>query len=157
MSLPVPFRPSAARGTADGGRAGVLAALAAAVAVLAACTGGGDAGGPSAGGGDVSRYETRGVVVRVPDPADPLADLVIRHEAIDDFRGINGEVVGMDSMSMPFPVANGVDLAGVVPGAKVAFTLEVEWEGEPPYRVTRIAALPADTELDFRQASPPGE
>jgi hypothetical protein len=54
-------------------------------------------------------------------------------------------------------VADGVDLAGVEPGAKVAFTLEVEWEGEPPYRVTRIEALPADTELEFRQASPPGE
>ena len=152
MSLPVPLRPIAARGAA----AGVLAAVAVVAVALVACAGGG-AGGPAPGGGDVSRYETRGVVVRLPDPADPLTDLVIRHEAIDDFRGIDGEVVGMHSMSMAFPVADGVDLAGVEPGAKVAFTLEVEWEGEPPYRVTRIEALPADTELEFRQASPPGE
>lgn len=153
MSLPVPLRPIAAHGAA----AGVVAAFAVmAVAVLAACAGGG-AGGPASGGGEVFRYETRGVVVRLPDPADPLTDLVIRHEAIDDFRGIDGEVVGMNSMSMAFPVADGVDLAGVEPGAKVAFTLEVEWEDEPPYRVTRIEALPADTELDFRQASPPSE
>jgi len=153
MSLPVPLHPIAARGAA----AGVLGALAVVAAVaLGACAGGG-AGGPPSGGGDVFRYETRGVVVRLPDPVDPLTDLVIRHEAIDDFRGIDGEVVGMDSMSMAFPVAGGVDLAGVEPGAKVSFTLEVEWEGEPPYRVTRIAALPADTELEFRQASPPGE
>lgn len=156
MSLPVPHRQSAFRApTARGLAERTCAILAATALVLGACTGGG--GAAPATNGDVDTYETRGVVVRVPDPADPLSNLDIRHEAIDDFRSIDGEVVGMGSMSMPFPLADGVDLGAIAPGDKVAFTLEVEWEGEPPYRVTRIEKLPADTELDFREASPPGE
>jgi hypothetical protein len=157
MSLPIPVRPRAAASLGRG-----LAALAAAAAALlwAACGGGtGDAvrsNGDTAPGGAVETYEVRGVVLAVPDPSDPLSNLEIRHEAIDDFRSIDGEIVGMDSMRMAFPVAEGVDLAGIAPDDKVAFTLEVEWEGEPPYRVARIEELPADTELEFRKASPPG-
>lgn len=154
MSLPVPLRQRAFRALSARRRAARgLCALAAAALVLGACAGGEDAATPTAEG--VDTYEVRGVVVRVPDPAEPLADLVIRHEAIDDFRSMQGEVVGMDSMSMPFPVASGVELTEIEPGSKVDFTLEVEWEGEPPYRVVRIEELPADTELDFRKASPP--
>lgn len=156
MSLPVPLRQGAFRAPAVRGLAErTCATLAAAALALGACTGGGGAA-PAAGDG-IDTYETRGVVVRVPDPADPLSNLDIRHEAIDDFRSIDGEVVGMGSMGMPFPLADGVDLGAIAPGDKVAFTLEVEWEGEPPYRVTRIETLPADTELDFREASPPGD
>lgn len=155
MSLPVPLRQRAVRAPTVRGLAGRLSAtLAAAALALGACAGG---GGAAPAAGDVDTYETRGVVVRVPDPADPLSNLAIRHEAIDDFRSIDGEVVGMGSMSMPFPLADGVDLGAIAPGDKVAFTLEVEWEGEPPYRVSRIEKLPADIELDFREASPPGE
>lgn len=157
MSLPVPLRQRAARArTARGLAARACAALAATALTVAGCAGGGGDTSPATSA-EIDTYESRGVVVRVPDPADPLTDLVIRHEAIDDFRGIDGEVVGMDSMSMPFPVLPGVDLTAVEPGSKVAFTLEVEWEGEPPYRVVRIEELPADTELDLRKASPPGE
>lgn len=140
MSPPIPVRPRA-----DATRR--LAAVAAA-ALLAACGGG--------AGGEVHSYESRGVVLGVPDPADPLSNLEIRHEAIDGFRSIDGEVVGMNSMRMAFPLAEGVDLAGIEPGDKVAFTLEVEWEGEPPYRVARIEELPADTEIELREAAPPG-
>jgi Cu/Ag efflux protein CusF len=155
MSLPVPLRQRTLRAPTVRDLAGrACATLAAAALALGACAGG---GGAAPAAGDVDIYETRGVVVRVPDPADPLSNLAIRHEAIDDFRSIDGEVVGMGSMSMPFPLADGVELGAIAPGDKVAFTLEVEWEGEPPYRVSRIEKLPAETELDFREASPPGE
>lgn len=157
MSLPVPLRQRFLRTPTAGRRAARAgAALAAAALVAAGCAGNGGNAAPATSA-EIETYESRGVVVRVPDPADPLSDLVIRHEAIDDFRGIDGEVVGMRSMSMPFPVAPGVDLTAIEPGSKVAFTLEVEWEGEPPYRVVRIEELPADAELEFREASPPGE
>lgn len=145
MSLPIPLRPTAAAAAAVARAVAALAAL----ALLAAC-------GP--GGGEIHTYEVRGVVVSMPDPGDELSNLAIRHEAIDDFRSIDGEVVGMDSMTMPFPVADGVDLAPFAPGDQVAFTFEVEWEGEPPYRVTRIEELPPGApDLAFRKASPPGE
>lgn len=124
---------------------------------------GGDAGsgGPDAADVDAAddpgarTYRVRGEVTAVPDPADPLSDLRIRHEAIDDFVGIDDEVVGMSSMTMPFPVAPQVPVADLAVGDKVAFTLAVDWDGEPAYQITEIEELPAGTELEFRKARPP--
>jgi Cu/Ag efflux protein CusF len=135
-----------------------LAAAAALTATLAAvgCSGGGAAGGDGdAASSAAARYEVRGQVSSVPDPGDPLSNLVIRHEAIDGFVGMDGEVVGMDSMSMPFPVAEDVDLAGLEAGDKVSFTFVVDWDGDPAYQVTRIEELPADTAIELRKARPP--
>lgn len=115
-----------------------------------------DAGtAPQAAEDDARRYEVRGEITAVPDPEDPLSNLVIRHEAIDDFVSFEGEVVGMSSMSMPFPVADDVSLEGVEVGDKVEFTLLVDWEGDPAYQVVRLEELPADTELEYRKAQPP--
>ncbi len=106
---------------------------------------------------DVQTYEVRGQITGLPDDADPQANLTIRHEAIDDFVSMNGEVVGMSSMSMPFPVADDVDLAEREVGDKVRFTLSVDWDGDPAYQVTSMEALPEDTELEYRKARPGGE
>ncbi len=110
---------------------------------------------PSAGG-DARIYEVRGEVVRLPDPAEPMSDLALRHEAIDRFVGMDGEVVGMDSMTMPFPVAPDVPLAGIAVGDKVRFTLRVDWDEEPFYQITRLEKLPAETQLHFGPAAPAG-
>lgn len=95
----------------------------------------------------VQSYEVRGEVTRLPSAAEPA--LYVRHEAVPGFVDMDGEVVGMDSMTMPFPLAEGVALEGIAPGDRVRFTLEVEWEGDPPYRITRIEELAAGTELDL--------
>lgn len=111
--------------------------------------------GDGAGGGDAQLYEVRGQVTALPDPSNPLSNLRIRHEPIHDFVSIDGEVVGMDSMNMPFPVAEGLSLEGMEVGDPVSFTLEVDWDGDPAYQVTRIQALPEDTELTWGDAVPP--
>ena len=152
MSPQSPLRPGAA-----GPARRVPVALVAAV-LLAAC-GGGTADEAAADGAEtvaIQTYEVRGVVVRLLDPERPLAGITIRHVAIEDFVSIDGEVVGMDSMSMGFPVSEGVDLAGIEEGDPVAFTLEVEWDGQPPYRISRLAELPAGTGLDLGETEPPG-
>ncbi len=128
--------------------------IAAAALAAAACSGGGAAGGGGTAAA-AQRYEVRGEVRSVPDPGDPLSNLVIRHEAIDGFVGMDGAVVGMDSMSMPFPVAEGVSLEGLEAGDAVGFTLEVDWDGDPAYQVTRLEELPAGTEIEYRKARPP--
>lgn len=107
------------------------------------------------GAGDVQVYEVRGQVTALPDPSDPLSNLRLRHEAVADFVGMDGEVVGMESMNMPFPVAEGLSLEGLEVGDPVTFTLEVDWDGDPAYRVTRIERLPEGTELDWGAARPP--
>jgi hypothetical protein len=104
-------------------------------------------------------YSVRGEVVALPDPRRPDdRQLRVRHEAIPDFVGFEGEVVGMASMSMPFPLAAAVDLEGVEPGDPVEMTFEVRWEGSPPIRIVELRELPPGTELDFDSEEPlPGE
>lgn len=102
-------------------------------------------------------YTVRGRVVTVPSAERPMDDLEIHHEAVTDYKNRDGEVFvnskgvpGMISMTMGFPVAAGVSLEGIAPGDIVEFTFVTTWgEQYPTYEVTRIAKLPADTELNF--------
>lgn len=102
-------------------------------------------------------YTVRGQVRQIPDPATPGSGLYIGHEAIDDWVGRNGEVEGMDPMTMPFEVADGVSIEGIQPGDVIEFTLHVDWEADTPVEITRLRELPPDTNLVFREAKPPGK
>lgn len=99
-------------------------------------------------------YTTRGQVTQLPDPANPGSGLYVSHEAIDDFVDRDGKTVGMDPMNMPFPVAEGVSLAGIVPADVVEFDLHVDWQADTPVAVTRIRKLPPGTKLVFNAAQP---
>jgi Cu/Ag efflux protein CusF len=92
-------------------------------------------------------YRTRGVVSQLP--AAPDGEMVLFHEAVREFVDRKGERSGMDSMSMPFAVAEGVPLEGIAEGDKVAFTFELRWEGDPTLLVTALEELPADAELQL--------
>lgn len=135
---------------ANVGRGAAAAILLGALA-LAGC--GGEGGDARQGPPPDASYEVQGIVQRLP--AEPDNSLYVRHEAIDDFRDAQGEVVGMDSMTMPFPVAEGVSLEGIEPGDAVAFTFEIRWHTQPRFQVTKVRELPAGTEIEFRQATPP--
>lgn len=141
------------------GTAFVVALLVA--GLLAAC-GGGEPAAPEAeepSGPPDQTYTVRGEVVALPDlERGAERQLRVRHEAIPDFVGFEGEVVGMASMVMPFPVAAGVDLEGLEAGDPVEMTFEVRWEGSPPLQVVELRRLPEGTELDFGNEEPlPGE
>ena len=117
---------------------------------LVAC-GGGDGGGEEATTTeeptDVQRYDVRGIVRQLPGPGGQ--ELMIRHEAIPDFVNSSGEAVGMDAMTMGFPVADEVDLSAFAPGDSVRFVFEVRWGGSPPLRLTSMEELPPGTALEF--------
>lgn len=117
--------------------------------VLMNCTGKGSDSGRT--------YTTRGQVVQLPDPANPGTGLTLNHEAVDQFMDRQGEIVGMDPMSMPFPVAKGVSLDGIQVGDVVEFKLHVDWNAEPAAQITEVRELPAGTKLDFRAAKPQKE
>jgi hypothetical protein len=89
----------------------------------------------------------RGLVTQLPDPEDPTTGFFVHHEAIPDFRHLDGQVSGMDSMTMPFPVAEEVSLEGVTVGDKVEFELTVDWEADPVTEVTAVRRLDSATEL----------
>jgi hypothetical protein len=99
-------------------------------------------------------YTTRGQVTQLPDPANPGSGLYLSHEAIDNFVDRDGKTVGMDPMNMPFPVAEGVSLAGIAPADLVEFDLYVDWQADTPVAITRIRKLPPDTKLVFNAARP---
>ena len=122
--------------------------LACAVIILAAATGCGPKAGTETGGHD---YTVRGQVTRPPD----ASGLHIYHEAIDDFVGRSGKVEGMDTMLMPFPVAQGVPLEGIQANDKVEVKLHVDWASENPVEIREIRELPPGTKLEFRAAKPP--
>ncbi len=94
-----------------------------------------------------AEYTVRGQVVSLPTAND---DLMVHHEAIPEYRSAAG--MGMDVMTMPFPLGEGISLDGIEPGDIVNLTFSVDYnENWSPtaYRLTMIEELPADTELDF--------
>lgn len=94
-------------------------------------------------------YAVRGVVEKLPQAEGPDRDLYIHHARIPNFRDEHGKVVGMRSMTMPFPVADGVSLAGIAPGDPVEFTFAIAWKAPAGHQVMRIHKLPAGTVVDF--------
>jgi Cu/Ag efflux protein CusF len=98
------------------------------------------------------RYTIRAEVVRLPER--PGGDVVLRHEAVDDFTDMDGAVVGMDSMTMPFPVARGAWPEGVKVGDKLEALLVVDW-GKGFQVLERVSKLPTGTQLHFRKAHRP--
>ena len=91
----------------------------------------------------------------MPAPDDARGEILVRHEAIPGFKNEDGEVVGMDTMSMPFPLADQALVAGLAPGDRIAMDFEVNWHGGNPLEVTAIEKLPEDTRLDFETAAEP--
>jgi hypothetical protein len=93
----------------------------------------------------------------LPAKDRPTAELVIQHEAIDDFLNPGGRM-GMASMEMPLPPDKSIVLSDFAKGDIVEFDLAV-WYTEKfasieSYRVTRMKKLPADTQLHFGPAAP---
>lgn len=105
-------------------------------------------------------YTVRG---EVDSLESATTDFRVRHEAIPEFIGAEGTVVGMGPMIMAFWPPQGVglekarvkelDLAGIEPGTKVELTFEVLHDPETGairgYYATSVKALPAETALDF--------
>lgn len=102
---------------------------------------------------DPGVYTVRGRVVAMPSTPD--GEIQIEHEAIHDLVDFRGNVVGMDAMTMFFPLE--ADAGEIAAGDVVEFDLLVDWNAEPLSRITRIEKLPEDTELVFGRAEPPGE
>ena len=94
----------------------------------------------------VETYAMRGEIVRLPTTESP--EIAIRHEAVPDFRDESGKVVGMEAMKMPFALAPKAVVAGLTPGDKVAFTLEMRWQATRDIvRISRLEKLPQATPL----------
>jgi hypothetical protein len=119
-----------------------------AVLSLAGCSGGKESG---------RTYTVRGQVTQLPDPGNPGTGLYLNHEAVDDFVSRDGEMVGMDPMTMSFPVDEEVPLEGIGVGDVVEFKLHVDWGAETEVEIVGIRELPPGTKLVYRAAQPKKE
>ena len=119
-----------------------------AVLSLAGCSGGKEEG---------RTYTVRGQVTQLPDPGNPGTGLYLNHEAIDDFVSRDGEMVGMDPMTMSFLVDEEASLEGIGVGDVVEIKLQVDWGAETEAEIVEIRELPPGTKLVYRAAQPKKE
>jgi hypothetical protein len=98
-------------------------------------------------------YTVRARVVQLPGAR---RDIIAYHEPIDNFKNQSGEVVGMNSMKMDFPIAKGLEdeARSLILGSKIEMTFSVWWGNTPLYITTDIKPLPADTEIREGRANP---
>ncbi len=102
-------------------------------------------------------YRVRAQVRQLPAPDAASGEILVRHEAIPEFKNADGEVVGMESMSMSFPLADAELAAGVKVGDRIELAFDVNWHGGNPLSVTAIEKLPADVRLAFETTEPADE
>lgn len=89
---------------------------------------------------DGARYLVTGIV-RGIEQSDGVTRLSLEHDEIPDFVDIDGNIVGMDAMTMTMTVWSGLSLpTGLEIGDPVRFGLDVDWRRAP-------AALIVDLEV----------
>jgi len=93
-------------------------------------------------------YTVRGVITALPQQSRN-GEMRVHHEAIPDFTDRDGNVVGMRSMTMPFPLAPDVSTDGLQLGDKIRFRLEVRWNVGPTVRIASLELLPGSTPLEL--------
>lgn len=98
-------------------------------------------------------YSVRGRIAALPTADKPGSSLQIEHEPIDNFVRQDGKL-GMDAMTMPFPLAKGVSLEGLNKGDIVEFTFEVRWKSQPRMQLTKIGKAATGTEVRTGKANP---
>jgi len=105
---------------------------------------------------EVDTYVVRGIVTSLPSEGNPMNGFNVRHEEIPTFRAQAGKT-GMNSMTMPFPMGESLDLSATSVGDKVKLTFTVDFDTKADkllaYRATAIEPLPADTALKFGRSS----
>lgn len=92
-------------------------------------------------------YTTRGIVIALPGEK-AYEEFMVRHEPIPDYVSVNGSI-GMESMTMPFPLNDRTLIAGIAVGDKIEMTYGETFEPAFKAGVISIRKLPDDTQLNF--------
>jgi Cu/Ag efflux protein CusF len=147
---PLAARLDCCHGLLGGQSLRALASLAFVFCLLAGCSQ--DGSGSEASAGSAKVYQIRAQIQALPIPDRASPELVVRHEAVDGWVDPTGTVVGMDAMTMPFPLESEAVAEGFGAGDLVEMTVSVDWDGPRPVLVTALEPLPSGTQLDFRAA-----
>ena len=123
--------------------------------IAAGCSHGQRNDQPAGAASDARMYVIRGEVISVPQAGKPGTQFIVKHEPIDNFRDASGQIVGMNTMGMPFTPGKGVSLEGIRPGDKIEMRWVIQWKPEAKEYVESVQKLPAETQLRFGKAYPP--
>lgn len=99
-------------------------------------------------------HTVRAKVVGLPAEGDPSSAFTLFHEDINEWLRPDG-TKGMHAMMMPFPLAKGVALDGILVGDKVEVSVRQYKTGPIPYEVLAIRKLPSDTALTLPEEQTP--
>lgn len=134
--------------------AGALAVASVVVFGLQTC-GKGNSPTPASRGAPTGVYTVRARVEMVPVPGKPTTEFMVYHEPIDAVVNPDGSR-GMNSMTMPIPLAQGVSIEGIHAGDLVVIELAM-WTnpGNLWLEARSVKKLPPDTQLHFGKAAPP--
>jgi hypothetical protein len=102
---------------------------------------------PLTPGPDDPRYTARGRIIEIQGEG-PMRLIEIHHEVIASFVDADGNPAPMESMTMPFAVAEGVSFSEGA-GDSIEFEFAVRWNLKPMLLLTRVATLPNDTKLEL--------
>lgn len=83
-------------------------------------------------------FKVKGVVKVLPKTEKEPREILVKHEAIPEYRDSDGAVVGMAAMTMPFYLAPSVKLDGIAVGDPVEMNVEVRTK--PAFK-ERVIAL----------------
>lgn len=133
-------------------RTSAVTALAAFIALLASCAKSESDATETGDSIQTVAYTVRGVIAQLPDPQNPTTMFMVRHESMPHYRRPDGDL-GMNSMTMPFPPADGVSLDGWSVGDQIELAFEVDYDANDgtllDFRATGLVALPEGVQLDF--------
>jgi Cu/Ag efflux protein CusF len=69
-------------------------------------------------------YTVKGIVKGMPGDGRAPNEILVKHQAIPEYRDEDGVVTGMMAMTMPFYLAEGVSLSGIKAGDSVELKIE---------------------------------
>jgi Cu/Ag efflux protein CusF len=69
-------------------------------------------------------YTIKGIIKALPGDGRAKNEILVKHEAIPDYRDEGGELVGMAAMTMPFYISDKISLAEFKVGDKIEMVLE---------------------------------
>lgn len=100
------------------------------------------------------QYVVDGILTQLP--STPGRELMIRHVAIPGFVNASGDTVGMNAMTMGFPLGDPSIVEGFAPGDSIRFVFEVRWGASTPLRLTAMEHLPPGSVLEFGKSPSAG-
>ena len=91
---------------------------------------------------DAVTYSMKGEIRALPGVGRASNEVLIKHEAVPEYRDTAGKVVGMSAMTMPFYLKDGVALGDLKVGDRVAFKVEARFEPRFTEEVVSIEKAP---------------